>query len=196
VSAAHRSRRCSDCLKVRRPRSARSANTGTEKATPSDSRARRFRCSRASFQLAQTVEVFVRDFGVEMACEMAVSRSGSWFDPALVKLLLSLRSDREFWRSVQDERTIVDLGLLEPNEMQIVEDEERLDRVAEAFALVIDAKSPYTYRHTTRVAELAVAAGSALDMDRDALRELRRAGFLHDIGKLAVPTRSSTSPAG
>jgi HD-GYP domain-containing protein (c-di-GMP phosphodiesterase class II) len=127
---------------------------------------------------------------------MAVSRSGSWFDPALVKLLLSLRSDREFWRSVQDERTIVDLGLLEPNEMQIVEDEERLDRVAEAFALVIDAKSPYTYRHSTRVAELAVAAGSALDMDRDALRELRRAGFLHDIGKLAVPTRSSTSPAG
>ena len=45
-------------------------------------------------------------------------------------------------------------------------DDERLDRVAEAFALVIDAKSPYTYRHSTRVAELAVAAGSALGFDR------------------------------
>ena len=52
------------------------------------------------FQLAQTTEVFVRDFGVDVACEMAVSRSGTWFDPALVELLLSLRDDHQFWQSL------------------------------------------------------------------------------------------------
>jgi putative nucleotidyltransferase with HDIG domain len=146
------------------------------------------------FQLAQTVEVFVRDFGIDIACEMAVSRSGTWFDPMLVELLLSLRGDSEFWQTLQDEQTVIDLGQLEPREKQIVADDERLDRVAEAFALVIDAKSPYTYRHSTRVAELAVAAASALDFEPDALRDLRRAGLLHDIGKLAVPNSILDKP--
>ena len=54
------------------------------------------------FALAQTVEVFVRDFGVDTACEMAASRSGTWFDPALVELLLSVRGDEAFWQSLDE----------------------------------------------------------------------------------------------
>jgi putative nucleotidyltransferase with HDIG domain len=83
---------------------------------------------------------------------------------------------------------------LEPNDRRIVADDARLDRVAEAFALVIDAKSPYTYRHSTRVAELAVAAASGLGFEGNALRDLRRAGLLHDIGKLAVPNSILDKP--
>ena len=146
------------------------------------------------FQLAQTAEVFVRDFGVDAACEMAVSRSGTWFDPALVELFLSLRGDRAFWQSLAADDLRPGLIALEPTGRQIVADDARLDRVAEAFALVIDAKSPYTYRHSTRVAELAVATASALDFDSDALRDLRRAGLLHDIGKLAVPNSILDKP--
>ena len=147
------------------------------------------------FLLAQTVEVFVRDFGVDTACEMALARSGTWFDPSLVELLLTLRRDDEFWRSLGDESAIRRLGGLEPHTLQLVADDARVDRVAEAFALVIDAKSPYTYRHSTRVAELAVAAASALDFDANGLRDLRRAGLLHDIGKLAVPNSILDKPA-
>jgi HD-GYP domain-containing protein (c-di-GMP phosphodiesterase class II) len=65
-------------------------------------------------------------------------------------------------------------------------DEEGLDRVAEAFAGVIDAKSPYTARHSVGVAGYAVAAGERLGLGPVALRSLRRAGLLHDIGKLGV----------
>ena len=147
------------------------------------------------FQLAQTAEVFVRDFGVDAACEMASSRSGTWFDPALVELFLSLRGDGAFWQSLAEDDLGPGLAALEPGDRQIVVDDGRLDRVAEAFALVIDAKSPYTYRHSTRVAELAVAAGSALGFDGKALRDLRRAGLLHDIGKLAVPNSILDKPA-
>ena len=39
-------------------------------------------------------------------------------------------------------------------------DDERLDRIAEAFARVIDAKSPFTARHSERVAEIAVGIGA------------------------------------
>ena len=51
---------------------------------------------------------------------------------------------------------------------------------------MIDAKSPFTARHSVRVAELAVGIGGVLGFDRIGLRDLRRAGRLHDIGKLAV----------
>jgi putative nucleotidyltransferase with HDIG domain len=146
------------------------------------------------FLLAQTVEVFARDFGVDVACEMAVARTGTWFDPALVDVFLSFRGDESFWRSVAEDDLAPGLTALEPYEQKIFADDDRLDRVAEAFALVIDAKSPYTYRHSSRVAELTVATATAFGLDQDALRDLRRAGLLHDIGKLAVPNSILDKP--
>jgi putative nucleotidyltransferase with HDIG domain len=146
------------------------------------------------FALAQTAEVFVHDFGVEAAFEMASERSGTWFDPALVSLFVSFRGEEAFWRSLSDDNLAPSLEEWEPAGPLLVADEARLDRVAEAFALVIDAKSPYTYQHSTRVAELAVAAASALGLDGGALRDLRRAGLLHDIGKLAVPNSILDKP--
>jgi HD-GYP domain-containing protein (c-di-GMP phosphodiesterase class II) len=65
-------------------------------------------------------------------------------------------------------------------------DDARLDRIAEAFTRVIDAKSPFTARHSERVAEIAVGIGRRLGFHPDTLRDLRRAGLLHDVGKLAV----------
>jgi putative nucleotidyltransferase with HDIG domain len=59
---------------------------------------------------------------------------------------------------------------------------------------VIDAKSPFTYRHSERVAEIAVSAGEALGLTPLALRDLRRAALLHDIGKLGVSNRTLDKP--
>ncbi len=147
------------------------------------------------FRLAQTVEVFHRDFGLDSACEMAVARTGTWFDPNLVRILLSLRNDEAFWHSLDDDRLELSLGALEPQGRRLLADDERLDRVASAFALVIDAKSPYTYSHSTRVATVAVELGTRLGFAPDGLRDLRRAALLHDIGKLAVPNSILDKPA-
>jgi putative nucleotidyltransferase with HDIG domain len=145
------------------------------------------------FKLAQTAEVFVRDFGVDAACEMAVARSGSWFDPGLVDVLLGIRRDTGFWSSlVLDLQEAIDT--VEPEDRRLVADDARLDRVAEAFALVVDAKSPYTSTHSARVAQLAVATGAELGLSKAQLRDLRRAGLLHDIGKLAVPNTILDKP--
>ena len=48
--------------------------------------------------LAQTAEVFIREFSLEAACVMAVERSGTWFDPELVKQFLSIKNDADFWQ--------------------------------------------------------------------------------------------------
>jgi HD-GYP domain-containing protein (c-di-GMP phosphodiesterase class II) len=135
--------------------------------------------------LAQTAEVFFTSFGPDAAVDVALERTGRWFDPQLVRVLASLREDGRFWASLgRDARSNV--AALEPAERIVLADEARLDRVAEAFAKVIDAKSPYTYRHSERVAELAVSTGTVLGFSPAALRDLRHAALLHDIGKLGV----------
>ena len=72
-------------------------------------------------------------------------------------------------------------------------DDRLLDRVAGAFALIIDAKSPFTFDHSRRVADYAVAINDRLGGVVDPVR-LRRAGLLHDIGKLSVPNRILDKP--
>ncbi len=143
--------------------------------------------------LAQTVEVFLTSFGPDAAVEVALERTGRWFDPQLVRALASLREDTGFWASLgPDARSNV--AALEPPERPVLADEERLDRVAEAFAKVIDAKCPYTFRHSERVSEIAVSTGTALGFAPAALRDLRRAALLHDIGKLGVSNRILDKP--
>ena len=66
--------------------------------------------------------------------------------------------------------------------------------MCEAFADVIDAKSPFTARHSRGVAAYALRSADARAR-RDELRDIRRAGLLHDIGKLGVPNSILDKPA-
>jgi putative nucleotidyltransferase with HDIG domain len=75
---------------------------------------------------------------------------------------------------------------LEPADRVIVADDDRLDRVAEAFALVIDAESPWTFQHSRGVAATGVAIAQVMGYPDEQIREIRRAALLHDIGKLGV----------
>jgi HD-GYP domain-containing protein (c-di-GMP phosphodiesterase class II) len=52
----------------------------------------------------------------------------------------------------------------------------------------------YTARHSAGVAAYAVGIAEAMGMDAAAQRDLRRAGLLHDIGKLAVSSRILDKP--
>jgi putative two-component system response regulator len=51
----------------------------------------------------------------------------------------------------------------------------------------IEARDPCTRGHCQRLARYATALGRALSLDRRDLEALGRGGFLHDIGKIAVP---------
>jgi putative nucleotidyltransferase with HDIG domain len=139
--------------------------------------------------LAQTVEVFASTYGVDAAMAVALERRGSWFDPLLVDVLRSFRRDRIFWGEVLGPDPASRLSAVEPEEQVVVADEARLDQIAEAFARVIDAKSPYTSRHSHGVAQLAEAIGRTRGFSADERRDLRRAALLHDIGKLGVSNR-------
>lgn len=140
--------------------------------------------------LAQTMEVFYAAGGIKAARKVAKRRRGRWFDPALVDAFLNFSDDSEFWESME----APDVSAWEPQDLALVGDDARLDRIAEAFARVIDAKSPFTARHSERVAEIADGIAGVLGFDARERRVLRRAGLLHDIGKLAVSNRILDKP--
>ena len=132
--------------------------------------------------LAQTAEIFHAAGGVGAARRVARRRRGRWFDPAVVDAFLAVCRDEGFWRSLE----APDVSHWEPADQVLRADDAQIDRIAEAFARVIDAKSPFTASHSQRVAEIAVGIGGVLGFDAVVLRDLRRAGLLHDIGKLAI----------
>ena len=140
--------------------------------------------------LSQTVEIFFREGGVAAAQAVALGRTGTWFDPAVVAGLAVAWQKEGFWDSLGADGLEDRVAELEPLDRVIKTDNAQLDRVAEAFARVIDAKSPWTYRHSERVRQFALGAATQLlgtaALDADALRRLSRAALLHDIGKLGV----------
>jgi putative nucleotidyltransferase with HDIG domain len=136
--------------------------------------------------LAQTVEVFFTTYGLEAAMDVACQRRGQWFDPQLVDALLACRHDAPFWQRLFSDDLSAEVSRIEPEDAVLTADEECIDRVAEAFARVVDAKSPWTFQHSTRVAEITVGIAGQFGCGPDLTRDLHRAALLHDIGKLGV----------
>jgi putative two-component system response regulator len=64
---------------------------------------------------------------------------------------------------------------------------ERAENVITTLGLTIEARDPYTAGHCERLAHYAVSLGKALNVDAALLKALWLGGFLHDLGKIAVP---------
>ncbi|PYX93694.1 MAG: hypothetical protein DMG67_03525, partial [Acidobacteria bacterium] len=69
------------------------------------------------------------------------------------------------------------------------------DQAMEVFASAIDAKEYRSSPHSLRVGRYAAAMGSALGLNSNEVAELRAAGYLHDIGKVAVDKHLFMKPA-
>ncbi|MDO8185462.1 HD domain-containing phosphohydrolase [Conexibacter sp. JD483] len=144
--------------------------------------------------LAQTAEVFLTGFGRAAARTVVARRSGGAFDPRVADAFLAIGDDDRLWHDHERDDLSTLLSELEPGELVRIADEHELDRVAEAFARVIDAKSPYTASHSVGVARFAVAIGRQLGFQPGTLRDLNRAGLLHDVGKLAISSAILDKP--
>ena len=69
------------------------------------------------------------------------------------------------------------------------------DNALEAFATAIDVKHVNIHGHSLRVGRYAAAIGDAMGMEPGEVAALRSAGYLHDIGKVAVDRRLFGKPS-
>jgi putative two-component system response regulator len=64
---------------------------------------------------------------------------------------------------------------------------ERAESVLFSLARSIEGKDPYTHGHCERLSDYSTRLGEHLGLSEDQLIALRRAGIVHDVGKIAVP---------
>jgi HD-GYP domain-containing protein (c-di-GMP phosphodiesterase class II)/DNA-binding CsgD family transcriptional regulator len=134
-------------------------------------------------QLAAPMEIFGRLRGVEAARSVARRNRATMFDPRLADLfcdhapeLLDGLEEAAGWDAVL---------AAEPSLSRRVEGAE-LDGVLAAIADLVDLKSPYLAGHSRGVANLVEAAARVSGLAEHDVTAVRRAGLIHDLGRLGV----------
>ena len=139
--------------------------------------------------IAQHLDLFCTEFGPANAIETLSARSGSWYDPELVRAAESLHRQGALWAEClpgnDPEAAQAAVLSLDPGSSTALAARE-IDLVCSGFADVIDAKSPFTYRHSVGTTEAAVLVSNAMGLAPDRVDLVRRAALLHDIGMLSV----------
>jgi HD-GYP domain-containing protein (c-di-GMP phosphodiesterase class II)/DNA-binding CsgD family transcriptional regulator len=131
-------------------------------------------------QFAEFIEVAHRLGGTDAALELAEKRSGLQFDPALSAALQT--APDEILDGLDSAHTWSAVIEAEPA-LRVTLTGDSFDRALRAVADFVDLKSPYTLGHARAVAELAAASAEQLGEDANLLR---RAGLVHDLGRLGV----------
>ena len=134
-------------------------------------------------QLAGPVEIFSRRHGPEAALRIVRRRRGTQFDPVVADLfdvhaaeVLDGLDEAANWSSIL---------AFEPRLSRTVSGPE-LDQVLEAIADLADLKSPYVAGHSRGVANLAAEAARFSGLPISEVTTIRRAGLVHDLGRLGV----------
>lgn len=108
-------------------------------------------------------------------------RQGGWLDPELVAAydqeLVADLDKIDVWQEALDAEPAPECRAAAG----------RVDEVAQTFAYFVDLKSPYLFGHSTGVAALVDQAAVRLGLDDGERAVVRQAGYLHDLGRVAVP---------
>lgn len=142
-------------------------------------------------QLAELAEVHHRIRGVEGAVAMARRRRGGQFDPHLVDTFVAHADDILAGPPAGDAWAA---ALREAPEHGQRLDEHALDKILIALGDFVDLKCPFTLGHSRRVGQLAGDAAAACGLDADTVAVTRRAGHVHDLGRIGVSNQVWSKP--
>ncbi len=132
--------------------------------------------------VADVVEIALHRDGRDAAIDVARRRAGKQLDPRLVRCFL----DHPELLDLIDQPSVWDRYLAVEPSPHLRVGPARVDDVARAFAGFVDLKSTWTLGHSTGVAALADTAAQIADLPADERQALRRAAWLHDLGRVSV----------
>lgn len=142
--------------------------------------------------IADRIEILIRNNEFifdqsERILAMIEKKSGMEFDPSLVIVVKEITKKESFW-----------LDLVNPNYYEMFfkslnvygSIRYSLDdaiNIAEIFATIIDRMSSFTATHSRSVAKIAAFLAELKGFSADEVKNMKIAGLLHDLGKLAIP---------
>jgi len=142
--------------------------------------------------VAQTLEILTHQKGARGAADAVGARAGHALDPDIATLGARLIQGYDLLDEMAEApKFLLRHAPADPVDCPL---DHRVNEICRAFAGVVDAKSPFTSRHSLGVADAAVAIGRGLGLAAEELQALERGGWLHDIGKLAVPSEIIEKP--
>jgi HD-GYP domain-containing protein (c-di-GMP phosphodiesterase class II) len=143
-------------------------------------------------QLADMVEVHHRAGGVDGAVAVARGRRGGQFDPQVVDTFIQ-HADAILAGPLAGDAWAAALREAPDRHQRL--DEQGLDALLVALGDFVDLKCPFTLGHSRAVARLSGDAALAAGVDADAAALARRAGHVHDLGRIGVSNQIWSKPA-
>jgi len=133
--------------------------------------------------VAADIEIGHRLGGLEGAVARATRLRGKGLDPSLVDKFLAAAA--EVCAAIEVPSVWTAFLAAEPAPQREVGDDQ-IDEALATMAAFSDLKSKYTRGHSPAVAELAAAAARLAKLPDPVVRDVRRAGLLHDLGRVAI----------
>jgi HD-GYP domain-containing protein (c-di-GMP phosphodiesterase class II) len=134
---------------------------------------------------ARDVDLFSRLGGWGAVVDVLRRRRAKAHDPSVVDVFLA---HGERWLAAAAGASVWEEALAaEPAPRRYVGDA-GLDDVLGAFAAFADLKSPFTRGHSSAVSALAEGAARHAGLSEPEAIALRRAGLVHDLGRVGIPS--------
>lgn len=120
---------------------------------------------------------------------------GSIFDPKVVNVLRKVSEKEMFWFDIDNMSLKEVFNRVNLDELLYSNDKESMEQLVSTLSKIVDYKSEFTAKHSRRVALLAGEFARLMDYNDEHIWEVRIAGYLHDYGKIAVPTEIINKPS-
>jgi diguanylate cyclase (GGDEF)-like protein/putative nucleotidyltransferase with HDIG domain len=104
-----------------------------------------------------------------------------------------------YWGKINGKNAII---VYDREVVEVLSAEERARKAEESLLLdmvrtlakAVDARDPYTRRHSQGVSKLAGKLASACGLDEQTVSQIKAAGILHDVGKIGMPDEILSKP--
>lgn len=161
------------------------------KGMPGELRGEQIPLAVRLMQVAQDADMAWQHGGTELAGRILAERSGSGLDPRAVRAFLE--HGDQIYEGMGAPSVWAEAMRAEPGPQPAVNGD-RLDACLSAIADFADLKSMWTIGHSRAVAQLAGQAAAEARLASADIVLLRRAGLVHDIGRIAVPVNVWAKP--
>ncbi|MFW1474920.1 HD domain-containing phosphohydrolase [Vibrio parahaemolyticus] len=124
----------------------------------------------------------------ELIAECVLANAGTLFNPVMCEAMVKLIMTDGFWFAMESENIeTIGLNFKSIDWLQKQLTIWDMNSLGLYLARIVDAKSPFTYQHSQKVAELSRYLAGKLGLDEHDQEMLFIAGLVHDIGKLKTP---------